>query len=136
MDTPVKQLAEYLRNGQLKLSKGKVNSLYYLGNLKTEFGVIGDIVPKTSEGEVKFTVSELVPALRNNPDVNDDGLLNKIEAIIEKEKNNEIEFNVTVLSLKNELVLKDGNKRTVVFYENRRTNLGQVINYPVYVLHQ
>ena len=136
LDTPVSGIVQYLKNGELKLSKGKVDSLHLVGNLKTEFGEIGSIVPSAKKGEIKFVVSELVPALRNNPNVNDGGLLEAIEAIAEKEKKNEIEFNVTVLMLRGEPIVKDGNKRTVAFYENRKSNLDQKICYPVYVVHE
>ena len=86
MDTPVSGIVQYLRNGQLKLSKGIVESLRSLGDIKTEFGEIGSIVPNATEGELKFTISELVPALKNNPSVNDGGLLNAMGAIEEKQR--------------------------------------------------
>lgn len=134
ISTPVSGITEYLINGQLKLSKGNVESLEFLGSLKTEFGVIGSIVPKSMEGQKKFRVSELVPALKNHPTVDDGGLLKKIESIASNV--NEIEFNITVLALGNELIIKDGNKRTIAFYENRKESLNRDICYPVYIVHE
>ena len=135
-NTPVSKIADFLRTGSLKLQKGIITSLSDLGQLKTEFGPIGNIKPKAIEGEIKFIVSELVPTLKNNPNVIDNGLLVNIESIAEKEKKNEIEFNITIFSNGNELIIKDGNKRTVAYYENRKTNIIDSIDYPVYIIEQ
>jgi hypothetical protein len=132
--TPVAGIANLLRSGQCILKKGFVRDLHHLGSLKTEFGQIGPLVPTQSNGENKFLVSEIVPMLRANRSVLDDGLLTKIESIMEKEMKNEIEFNITVLTWNGEAIVKDGNKRTIAFFENRR-NLNQAdINYEIYLV--
>jgi len=132
--TPVSGIAELLRSRRCVLKKGVVSSLQYLGSLKTEFGQIGPLVPAQKTGERKFLVSEIVPILRANRNIPDDGLLQRIEAVIKKEAKNEIEFNITLLLCNGEIIIKDGNKRTIAYYENRK-NLNQTaINYEVYVV--
>ena len=53
---------------------------------------------------------------------------------MDKEAKNEIEFNVTVFSLNGESIVKDGNKRTIAFFENRRQFNNAEINYEVYLV--
>lgn len=112
--------------------KGIVCSLQHLGGLKTEFGQIGRLVPEQGAGEKKFLVSEIVPLLRANPTVSDGGLLRRIEAIMDSEARNEIDFNITALQWNDEIILKDGNKRTIAFYENRKNSNQVEINYGIY----
>jgi hypothetical protein len=132
--TPVSRIAELLRSRRCVLKKGVVSSLQYLGSLKTEFGQIGPLVPAQQIGERKFLVSEIVPILRANRDVPDGGLLESIEAVMGKVARNEVEFNITILLLNGEIIVKDGNKRTIAYYENRK-NLNQTeIHYEVYVV--
>ena len=132
--TPVSGIAQLLRSGRCVLKKGIVCSLQFLGNLKTEFGQIGLLTPGQRNGEEKFLVSEIVPMLRANPIVSDGGLLNKIEAIMEREAKNEIEFNITLMLWNGETIVKDGNKRTIAFFENRK-NLNQAeVSYEVYLV--
>ncbi len=84
--TPVRSIADLLRNGRCTLRKGVIRSLNALGNLKTEFGAIDSLIPSATEGEKKFRVAEVVPTLRSNPNVNDGCLLCKIEDFIEKDR--------------------------------------------------
>jgi len=133
-NTPVRGIADLLRSGQCKLKRGTVRSLRCLGNLKTEFGEIGTLIPTTTEGEKKFRVLEVVPILRANPDVNDGGLLRAIETFIEKDLVGEVEYNVTIFDYGSEYMVKDGDKRSIAFYENRRGSESDVIEYPVYVV--
>lgn len=53
---------------------------------------------------------------------------------MEKEAKNEIEFNVTVFSWNGESIVKDGNKRTIAFFENRKLLNDVEINYEVYLV--
>jgi tetratricopeptide (TPR) repeat protein len=46
--TPVAGIARLLESGKCKLSKGVVRSLAVLGSLKTEFGQLGTISPRTN----------------------------------------------------------------------------------------
>jgi len=133
-DTPVAGIVSLLRDGRCLLRKGVVSTLSNLGSLKTEFGKIGSLVPPQRSGEHKFLVSEIVPTLRANRNVPDGDLLRKIEAIMDKEAKNEIEFNVTVFSCNGESIVKDGNKRTIAFFENRRRLNNAEINYEVYLV--
>ncbi len=133
-NTAVRGIAELLRNGQCTLKKGIVRSLSWLGNLKTEFGQIGPLIPSATEGEKKFRVSEIVPLLRANPVVDDGGLLKAIEAFIEKDTLGEVEYNVTIFNFGNDLVMKDGDKRTVAFYEHRKETSNNSIEFPVFIV--
>jgi hypothetical protein len=99
--TPVRGIADLLRNGRCTLKKGIVRSLHCLGNLKTEFGQIGPLTPSATEGEGKFRVSEVVPTLRANRHVNDGDLLRAIEVFIEKDSLGEVEYNVTIFDFGN-----------------------------------
>jgi hypothetical protein len=119
--TPVSGLADLLDRQWLTLFAAEIESLEALGKLKTEFGPIGRLQPVATTGEKKFTVSELVPALRANPDVDDGGLLQRIERIIELEEMGAIEYNTTILDDGSELVIKDGNKRTIAYFERFRS---------------
>lgn len=132
--TPVSGIAQLLRSGKCILSKGFITSLQALGFLKTEFGQIGTLIPSSITGQKKFIVSEIVPVLRANPGAKDDGLLRTIEALIEKEANDEVDFNVTLFKMNEEYIIKDGNKRTVSFYENRRHLKQDKIRYEVYLV--
>lgn len=130
--TPVREIAELLRVGRCSLKKGIVRSLPELGLLKTEFGPIGPLVPSASDGEVKFRVHEVAPILRANPGVDDGGLLAKIEALIEADARGQIQYNVTIFHHGGELIVKDGNKRAIAFYE-RRKGSGNRIEFPVFI---
>lgn len=132
--TPVDAIADLLRCGQYTLKKGVVSDMQQLGSLKTEFGQIGSLIPSQSNGEHKFLVSEVVPLLRANRGVPDAGLLRKIEAIMEKETKHEIEYNITVFVWNGEYIVKDGNKRTIAFFENRRNMDDNEVHYEVYVV--
>lgn len=132
--TPVAGIVALLRDGRCLLKKGIVSTLSNLGTLKTEFGEIGSLVPPQRGGEHKFLVSEIVPLLRANRHIPDGDLLRKIESIMGKEARNEIEFNVTVFSRNGEAIVKDGNKRTIAFFENRRQRNNAEINYEVYLV--
>ncbi len=133
--TPVSGIAQLLRSGKCLLSKGIVTSLQALGDLKTEFSQIGPLIPSSITGQGKFIVSEIVQILRANPDVKDDGLLQSIEALIEKETNDEIDFNITLFKMNEEFIIKDGNKRTIAFFENRRHLNQDNIRYEVYLVN-
>lgn len=131
--TPVRGIADLLIEKQCSLNKGVVRSLKYLGNLKTEFGEIGTLIPNTTEDEKKFRVSEVMPILRANPKIDYD-LLDAIETLIQQDRAGNIVYNVTVFGVGNEYIVKDGDKRTIAFYENRKSSESDVIKYPVYVV--
>jgi hypothetical protein len=132
--TPVRGIASLLRSGQCMLSKGVIRSLNYLGELKTEFGQIGPLIPSAEEGEKKFRVSEIVPILKANPKVQDNGLLVAIEEFMAKDKRGEVSYNVTIFDTGSEYIIKDGDKRSIAFYENNKTFNSDIIDYPVFVV--
>ncbi|MCG7895319.1 MAG: hypothetical protein JAZ12_12780 [Candidatus Thiodiazotropha taylori] len=132
--TPVRSIASLLRSGQYRLNKGVIRSLNFLGDLKTEFGQIGPLVPSTEEGEKKFRVLEIVPILKANPQVEDNGLLVAIEEFMAKDKRREVYYNITIFDTGSEYIIKDGNKRSISFYENNKTFNSDIINYPVFVV--
>jgi len=133
--TPVCGIAKLLYEQKCGLKKGFIRSIKTLGNVKTEFGRIGPLLPASRGGEIKFKVSELVPILRTNPNVNDNGLLNSIDKMIELEKHGNIEFNITLFYMNGEYIIKDGNKRTIAFYENRKYLSKDNINYEAYIAY-
>ncbi len=82
-------------SGHLSVWRGIVARMEDLGRLRTEFGEIGRLRPRLG----KFLVSELVPTLRANRDVQDDHLLLKIESLIEPVQEGIVQMNVTILRL-------------------------------------
>src|SRR6266508_2644623 len=94
--TPVSGLADALRVRRLRMRQGVVRSLRALGNLKTEFGELGPLIPSPMEGEPKFRIHEVVPTLRANPTADPD-LLRCIEQFIEKDRRGAVVYNVTIL---------------------------------------
>jgi hypothetical protein len=129
--TPVAGIAVALAGGQCRLSKGVVRSLAFLGSLKTEFGQLGTMTPPVTQGEPKFRVSEVLPTLRQlrESGVN---LLARIEAFLQMDEA-EIEYNVTVLRFGPDLIIKDGNARSIAFYERRKGTPDQIV-YPVFLV--
>lgn len=128
--TPVAGLADHIRSRRLRVLRGIVESVQTLGQLKTEIGSIGRLTPRDG----KFLVSELLPVLRANSDVEDGGLCAAIEALFEPVRLGNVSMNVTVLSANFDQVVKDGNKRTVAFYEITRESNVNEISFPVFVL--
>ena len=98
--------------------------------MHTEFGEIGRLVPKNT----KFLVAELLPVHRTNSDVDDGGLLQKIEALVEPVRSASVEMNITILCTQSGYLVKDGNKRTVAFYEIGLKSGTDAISFPVFVL--
>jgi len=129
--TPVSDIAKLLQSGQCRLSQGVIRSLADLGALKTEFGAIGPLTPPAMQGEKKFRVREILSLLHANPGIDVD-LHTKIDAFLQDDEGN-IDYNVTVMRLNNDLIIKDGNKRSIAFYERRRGSTEQ-IDYPVFLV--
>jgi hypothetical protein len=129
--TPVRGIAHLLRKGRCRLRKGVVRSLAFLKSLKTEFGKLGPHEPAVEQGEPKFRVAEVLPLLRGDPDSGGE-LLTAVEAILAKDER-DIEYNVTVMRIGADLIVKDGNKRTIAFCE-RSKDAGDQIEYPVFLV--
>lgn len=132
--TPVSGIASLLHSSQCTLRKGVIRSLRYLGNLKTEFGPIGPLLPEAEEGQAKFRVSEIVAILRANPEVENNGLLEAVEEFMIKDKRGEVSYNITIFDFETEYIIKDGDKRAVAFYENNKTAGSDTIEFPVFVV--
>ena len=116
--TPVAGIAALLRRGTLRLYKGTVRSVRELGTLKTEFGKIGSQVAPPMDGESKFRICEVLPLLRTHPNL-DQQLMRNIQEFIDKDARGEVAYNTTILRRGTDLIVKDGNKRTVALYERR-----------------
>lgn len=130
--SPVFSIAALLREGRLTLKRGVIRSVGDLGMLKTEFGNLGKLVPSQRAGEPKFLVSEVLPSLRRNPGA-DDGLLDAILGFMGSDERGQVEYVVTVFRAGTDLIVKDGNKRTIAYFERRRGNL-KAIDYPVFIV--
>ena len=117
--TPVAGIAALLRGGQLALKAGTIRSLATMGSLKTEFGQIGSIVVANSDAQSKFRVAEVLPLLEAHAGL-DDPMLEKIRTFMRKDESGQVHFNTTLLRVGGELIIKDGNKRTIAFFERRR----------------
>ena len=132
-ETPVRGIGALVRARKCVLKRGSLRTLAALAALKTEFGQIGPFVPRASDGERKFRIAEIVPLLRSNPGA-DDELLRRIEGFVEKDSRGEVRYNVTILLQGSEYIVKDGNKRTIAFYERRRESMTHLIEFPVFVV--
>lgn len=117
--TPVRDIAGLLQSSRCTLKAGTIRSLEALGNLKTEFGQIGSAVASTSDGQQKFHVAEVLPLLEAHPEL-DAGMLQKIRMFMREDESGRVVFNTTIMRIGAELVLKDGNKRTIAYFERRR----------------
>jgi len=71
--------------------------------------------------------------LRSNPHT-DDKLMQTIEAFVEADKRGEVKYNVTIFNYGNDLVIKDGNKRAIAFYERRKESASDDIEFLVYIV--
>lgn len=130
--TPVRGLAALLRAGTCDLSAGHVRSVASIGGLKTEFGELGPLRPPSREGARKFLVSEVWPALEATPGA-DDAMHTAIARFMRKDEYGDVDYNITLVLFDGEVIVKDGNKRTIAFYERRRTFAGS-IEFPVFVV--
>jgi hypothetical protein len=88
--------------------------------------------PPPDCGRVTFTVSEVLPLLRGRRSA-DPGMLHSIEAFMGGDAAGTVEYNVTILRSRDKLMLVDGNKRTIAFYERRRGG-EDMIEYPIFVI--
>lgn len=128
--TPVACIAQLLETGQCQLSKGVVRSLAVLGSLKTEFGQLGTLTPPPASGEPKFRVAQVLPALRQLPDGGD--LRNRIEMFLRMNEA-DIDYNVTIMRIGPDFIVKDGNARTIAYYERRKDTVGPFV-YHVFLV--
>lgn len=130
--TPVAVIASLLRNGQCKLSKGVVRFVAKLGSMKTEFGDLGNSKAPATEGQKKFRVSEVLPTLKKDLS-HDKSLRKRVESFLAKDEA-DIEYNTTIMREGDELIMKDGNARSIAFYERRRNGAEDEIEYPVFLV--
>lgn len=131
--TPVRGISALLKTGQCKLSIGIERCIGDLGALRTEFSTLGLLQSRDLTGEDKFRLRDIVPLLRTNPGNEDcDKMLAKVQQWIEKDARGEIDYNSTVIFEAGEPVLKDGNHRTLAFFE-RRKHVEEMIVFPVFV---
>jgi hypothetical protein len=130
--TPVAGIARLLDEGRCCLMAGTIRSLTMLGSLKTEFGQIGCLKAPHGPGERKFRVAEVLPLLEANPGI-DAPMLRSIRFFMLKDECAELVLNTTILNLGSDLVIKDGNKRTIAFFERRRAS-GDDIAFRVHVV--
>lgn len=130
--TPVCTIAELLKSGQCRLSKGTIRSMADLGALKTEFGHMGPLAPPRTDGEQKFRISEVLPLLKANPGAGD-ALLPNIQGIMKLDESGKVDYIVTIMRIGSDLIVKDGNKRTIAYFE-RRKSFGKLIDFPVYLV--
>ncbi len=114
--TPVAGIAHLLESGQCRLSKGAARSLPF-GLLKTEFGQLGSISPPPTSGNRNSAWHRCCQPCGKPPDGGD--LLRRIEWFLQMNEA-EIEYNVTVMRLGTNLIIRDGNARTIAFYERRK----------------
>src|SRR5205807_120016 len=102
--------------------------------LKTEFGKIGPFPAPSQGGERKFSVSEVLPLLNANIEA-DAKMRADILTFIGMDERGEVSYNVTLMRVNDEYIVKDGNKRTIAFFEGRRDQ-HDVIEFPVFVVQK
>ena len=60
--------------------------------------------------------------------------LRSIEYFIKKDEEGELEFKPTIYHENNDYVIKDGNTRSVAFYERRKKSNVDDISLPIYLI--
>jgi hypothetical protein len=128
--TPVSTIADALRSGQARLSTATFRSLADLGSLETIFGTLGQFRPPA--GQHRFKVSQILPCLKASDDA-DPKMRADITGFMASDANGAVEYNVTLVRSQAGLVLADGNKRSVAFFERRRGSEAP-IDFKVFVV--
>lgn len=135
--TPVKELANLLRSKNYELKKGNITSIEDIGSLKTKFGELGEIQSIEVFNRDKFLVKEVIPILmrtENHSNKYAQKALNEIKEFIIKDKADELEYKISIFQEVNAgYVIEDGNKRSIAFYERRKTN-EKNISFPIYLI--
>ena len=130
--TPVRRIAELLKAGRCRLSRGNVTSLGALGALKTEFGQIGPYVCSEGDRQAKFSVGEVLPLLGRDTSA-DPTMLASIEALIVAHREGRVEYNITLFLIGGAVIIKDGNKRTIAYHAAQQGSEARIV-YPVFIV--
>ena len=115
-----------------RITKGGVSGTKEIGELKTVWSTLGNI-PNSR----KFFVREVIHILQDRQNENHNKAeehLQKIEDYMKLLDKGELQLIITLEESKNDLMILDGNTRTVAYFEYgmKRGHLHQIL--PVYVI--
>ena len=136
--TPVCGLAGGLSRQEYILKKAEIDSVSYLGSMRTEFGQLGPFTSAALFGADKFLVRQVLSTLRDiqSPDVGSAQTLEGIERFMAMNASGMLEakLRITVLVEDAGYIIKDGCKRAVAFYEKWRSLESDGTVFPIYLL--
>ncbi len=123
--------ARRILEGNVSVHKGFIRSLYDLSSLHSAFGKQDWGMDEPG----KFLISEVYP-LMVSPSCPDVSFLAKVQEYMGKIKSNQMEFVITILKRGRHLMVVDGNKRTIAYFEIIKQVENKIINYPVFLLQR
>jgi hypothetical protein len=130
-NTPVSNIAELVASGQARLWSAKIQSLLELGAIETIFGNVGTLKPPGAAR--RFRVSEVRDVLEKHG-LADPRMRADIDSFMASDAEGQVDYNVTIVRSAGELVIVDGNKRTIAFFERRRNAGSDRIDFPAFVV--
>jgi len=128
----ISRLKEYLQKTQVnwvvkcidngaRVSKGEIQGLSALGNLKTFWSDLGDVSSIKEHGSEKFSVNQVMDALskpQNMDNANAKKALSKINEYSRRLASGQLELIITLIETNNGLMIIDGNSRAVTYFEH------------------
>jgi hypothetical protein len=116
------------------ISTGKIESCNNVGKTKTIWHDLGGILSEREYGTSTFLVEQVIPVLKK-PQCNDKNEnLKKIKEYIQFIPDPNFEIKITLLENNNQILICDGNKRAVAWYEHFSKCGINNVNLPVYII--
>jgi len=131
--TPVFNLTNYFEKNHTLVYKGVIESNIDLGKTKTIWSNLGGVLSKSEYSSDKFLVKQVCSTLKN-PNCKDKGTLVKIKEYTQLLVNKKLEMKVTLLETNNQLIICDGNKRAVAWFEYFLKCKSTNIRLPVFII--
>lgn len=136
--TPVGGLANLLSSPDYALKKAIIDSVRYLGSMRTEFGELRPFRSITLYHREKFLVCQVLETLRRikAPDPQTKRAIESVEYFMARDAVGRLEpeLRITVLYDVCGYTIKDGCKRAVAFYEGRRSLENDKTAFPIYLI--
>jgi hypothetical protein len=128
-DTPVCWLVRYIENGA-EILKGELESTETLGQIRTIWSTLGHI----NKSPDKFLVREVLTTLHKYDcgDIKTLQLIQEYKSLIAE---NKLEIIITLLKQNDDIIICDGNKRAVAYYEYLIEKERNKMTLPVYIVN-
>ncbi len=132
--TPVHRLVKVIDKGA-RVSRGEIKPLSQIGRLRTMWGELDGIYRNGKDDSEKFLVKEIMPALRD-PQCHDAQRLCLIEGFKRRLlTNNKLELKITLFEEEDNIIMCDGNSRTVAYFEYGLETRQSNLSLPVYIIN-